>query len=97
MANPVPTEKSIQFSLVAGGPFHTMLLRFGLLVPDRQASRPLVESILLLLALAWSWLRFYYVSTALQILIAATAPFLVVVASQIPLTEILKWLPGAIL
>ncbi len=33
----------------------------------------------------------------LQILIAASAPFLVVVASQIPLTEILKWLLGAIL
>ena len=29
---------------------------------DRQASWPLVEGILLLLALAWSWLSFYFVS-----------------------------------
>lgn len=31
---------------------------------DRQASWPLVEAILLLLALGWSWLSFYFVSTA---------------------------------
>jgi len=30
---------------------------------DRQASRPLIEGSLLLFALAWSWLSFYFVST----------------------------------
>ena len=36
-------------------------------------------------------------AAVLQILIAASTPFLVVVASQIPLTEVLKWLLGTIL
>lgn len=31
---------------------------------DRQASWPLIEGILLVLALAWSWLSYYYVSRA---------------------------------
>lgn len=32
-----------------------------------------------------------------QLAIAALAPFLVVVASQMPLTEVVKWITGAIL
>lgn len=35
-------------------------------------------------------------ASVLQVLVAAMAPFLVVVASQIPLKEVLKWLVGAI-
>lgn len=50
MSNSVSTEKFIPFSLVSGGPFHTMLARFGLLGDDRL---PTWRTALVLALLAW--------------------------------------------
>ena len=44
-------EKSIQFSLVSGGPFHKMLAHFGLLGPDWL---PTWRTAFVLALLAWA-------------------------------------------
>ena len=50
MVSPVSKERPIQFSLVAGGPFYTLLLRFGLLGPDQL---PTWRTAVFLALLAW--------------------------------------------
>ena len=81
MENPASGENSIKFSLVSGGPFHGILARLGLLGPDRL---PTWQTVVALVLLAWAPP-------------AALAPFLVVVASQVPLAEVMKWIVGAVL
>ena len=55
------------------------------------ASRGIDQAVLDMRFIPLDW------SSLIQLAVAALAPFLVVVASQIPLTEVAKWILGAIL
>ncbi|MFC1778311.1 hypothetical protein ACFL3I_13390 [Pseudomonadota bacterium] len=50
MVNPVSSERPIQFSLIEGGPFHTVLAKLGLLGKDRL---PTWRTALVLALVAW--------------------------------------------
>ena len=51
MENPVSGDNSIKFSLVSGGPFHSILARLGLLGPDKL---PNWRTVVVLVLLAWA-------------------------------------------
>ena len=117
MAETSVPERSIEFSLVSGGPFHGVLAYLGLLGPDRlptwrtafvlallawapPATLAIIQSLSQTGYLGWGFFGGGTVYTRYLVAIfamVATVPFLAVVISQIPLSDLLQWFLGAIL